>query len=105
MPYFARAVTDGLDRSSDFEHSSARLPSSKWNQWQLGACRGFQAHNSLRRRVRGGFSPPSLGNFYRQFAKVVCNCGTTTIHQDEVSLTTFQILAFVSFLRCDCVDQ
>ena len=37
--------------------SSARLPSSKWNQWQLGPCVGFEAHNSLRRRVRGGISP------------------------------------------------
>ncbi len=23
--------------------SSARLPSSKWNQWQLGACSGFES--------------------------------------------------------------
>ena len=23
--------------------SSARLPSSKWNQWQLGVCSGFES--------------------------------------------------------------
>ena len=47
-------VMAGLPTSSI---SSARLPSSKWNQWQLGPCVGFEAHNSLRRRVRGGISP------------------------------------------------
>ena len=97
-PTFARAETDGLDRFSGFEHSKRPafpVPNGTSGNWALvwvlkpttryGGASAVEFHHT------------SLSNFCRQFAKVVCNCGTTTIHQDEQSLATFVVAAHASF--------
>ena len=97
-PTFARAETDGLDRFSGFEHSKRPafpVPNGTSGNWALvwvlkpttryGGASAVEFHHT------------SLSNFCRQFAKVVCNCGTTTIHQDEQSLATFIVAAHASF--------
>ena len=97
-PTFARAETDGLDRFSGFEHSKRPafpVPNGTSGNWALvwvlkpttryGGASAVEFHHT------------SLSNFCRQSAKVVCNCGTTTIHQDEQSLATFVVAAHASF--------
>ena len=97
-PTFARAETDGLDRFSGFEHSKRPafpVPNGTSGNWALvwvlkpttryGGASAVEFHHT------------SLSNFCRQSAKVVCNCGTTTIHQDEQSLAKFVVAAHALF--------
>ena len=98
-PTFARAETDGLDRFSGFEHSKRPafpVPNGTSGNWAL--VWGLKPTTRYGGASAVDFHHTSLSNFCRQSAKVVCNCGTTTIHQHEQSLATFALAAYAQFL-------